>query len=339
MSSNSEKNISVIVPIYNAGRYLKRCLESVLVQKVNKLQLILVNDGSTDESPEICNWYAKQYPDSIEVIHKKNEGVSVARQVGLSHVKYKYLSFVDSDDWINKETYQTVLSSMERESVDIAWFGRRDWEGESTELVFHEVVEDPLVCVQKIFSQEQHGAVWNKVFRTDLIQEYGVHFPKNYNYCEDWSFCIQAFLHAKRVKFIKEPFYNYFQHENSILHTLGRKELIDRFLVFGHTLNLLPEEVKERFKPEISFDIAKSLLEALRFSCLTLEEIVDLYEGIGFEIAVNHTNPRLSYSRQVVINDLLNRNFLIPHAHRWIKRAKHFRRKHICWRRLKHAMA
>ena len=113
-----ENLISVIVPVYNVELYLKRCVDSILEQTYKNLEIILVDDGSTDNSGVICNTYA-QVDNRIKVIHKKNGGLSDARNKGLDIANGKYVSFIDSDDWIEKSMYLDCISSLERYKANI----------------------------------------------------------------------------------------------------------------------------------------------------------------------------------------------------------------------------
>lgn len=99
--------VSIIVPVYNTGKYLYKCLDSILNQTLQEIELILVDDGSDDNSGAICDFYSER-DKRVRVIHKKNEGVSIARNVGMQAAKGEYIGFVDSDDWIEKEMYQEM---------------------------------------------------------------------------------------------------------------------------------------------------------------------------------------------------------------------------------------
>ena len=115
---NNEILLSVIVPIYNVQKYLKMCIESILPQIKNKAEMILVDDGSTDRCSEICDFYAARY-DYIKVIHQKNAGLSAARNAGLDISSGKYIMFVDSDDFIIKNSVEKIIRELEHIDVDI----------------------------------------------------------------------------------------------------------------------------------------------------------------------------------------------------------------------------
>ena len=110
--------ISVIVPVYNVEQYVGECIESILNQSFYDIELILINDGSKDNSGFICDEYAKK-DNRIKVIHKKNEGVSIARNIGIKNASGKYIAFVDSDDLVDKEIYTTMLQAIEESGSDL----------------------------------------------------------------------------------------------------------------------------------------------------------------------------------------------------------------------------
>ena len=131
--------LTVVIPVYNVEKYLKRCVESVLVQEWHNYDILLVDDGSTDSSPQICDNYAKVY-DFISVIHKKNGGLSEARNTGISHAKGDYVYFPDSDDWLEPQTFKELAEVLESQEFDIVSFNREFVKGEEDA-----IVSDPLV--------------------------------------------------------------------------------------------------------------------------------------------------------------------------------------------------
>ena len=113
--------LTVVIPVYNVEKYLKRCIESILIQEWKNYDILLVDDGSTDNSPQICDDYAKAY-EFISVIHKKNGGLSAARNTGISHAEGEYVYFPDSDDWIEPDTFISLAEVVESQKFDIISF-------------------------------------------------------------------------------------------------------------------------------------------------------------------------------------------------------------------------
>ena len=133
------KKSKCILPVYNVEKYLKRCIESILIQEWKNYDILLVNDGSTDNSPQICDDYAKAY-DFISVIHKKNGGLSAARNTGISHAEGEYVYFPDSDDWIEPDTFMALAEVVESQKFDIISFNREFVKGEEDAIVSDSLV-------------------------------------------------------------------------------------------------------------------------------------------------------------------------------------------------------
>lgn len=131
--------LTVVIPVYNVEKYLKRCVESVLVQEWHNYDILLVDDGSTDSSSQICDDYVKAY-DFISVIHKENGGLSEARNTGISHAKGDYVYFPDSDDWLEPQTFKELAEVLESREFDIISFNREFVKGEEDVIVSDSVV-------------------------------------------------------------------------------------------------------------------------------------------------------------------------------------------------------
>ena len=131
--------LTVVIPVYNVEKYLKRCIESILIQGWKNYDILLVDDGSTDHSPQICDDYVKAY-DFISVIHKENGGLSEARNTGISNAKGEYVYFPDSDDWIESSTFSDLAEVIESDKYDIISFNREFVKGEDDLIVSDSVL-------------------------------------------------------------------------------------------------------------------------------------------------------------------------------------------------------
>ncbi len=202
--------VSVIVPVYNVEKFLQRCLDSISNQDFNNFECICIDDGSTDGSGKILDEYAKKDSRFI-VIHKKNGGVSAARNEGLNCAKGEYVSFVDSDDWIERETYSKAYAVAKKNNLDIVrWtFQRKNARRPDLKEGFFSIEKN---C--KYFS----ASCWDKLIRTDLIKRNRIKFPVGFRLSEDRLFCFKCFLCSKRSYFINEPFYHYEIIGTSVTH-------------------------------------------------------------------------------------------------------------------------
>lgn len=220
--------ISVIVPVYNAEKYLDRCLQSILVQTYTYFEIILINDGSTDRSQVICEKYA-QVDKRIRVIKKVNSGVAKTRNVGIQMAKGKYISFVDADDYIKSNMLEKMIIRAEQNNSDIVmckYFV--DNEGEIYKVSMdYEKVYDGCSSIKEglliLYYEEYHNglySLWNKLIKRSIYTENNILFDVSLKRGEDAWFIFQCLKHCKRVDFISEPFYYYYQNNGSIMHTL-----------------------------------------------------------------------------------------------------------------------
>lgn len=215
--------LSIIVPVYNVEKYLHSCIESILNQTFNNYELILINDGSTDSSSNICSQYASK-DSRIIVVNQNNQGLSAARNSGLHIAKGKYVSFVDSDDIIHKDMYSIMIPIMEKYDLDIL---KSDFHRFDTSVNMQECKKDYVVSFftrEKAFdnfinisysSQKAiKTCVWDGIYKRETIKE--IKFPIGYIY-EDGYFTADALYCSTKIAHINREFYYYRVTPNSIM--------------------------------------------------------------------------------------------------------------------------
>ncbi|MBR4677202.1 MAG: glycosyltransferase family 2 protein [Bacteroidales bacterium] len=216
--------ISIIVPIYKVEKYLRRCLDSIAAQTFIDWECILIDDGSPDDSGKICDEYAEK-DGRFRVIHQNNQGVSAARNAGIDCASGEWIGFVDSDDWIEKETYEVAYNSAVQEGVNVICYGMNFYKN-------GKFSNPPFKDKGDIFYKFQHYRVYmhslcNKLIRKELIGNKRLNVKmKAY---EDLLFIFDVFT-EKQVKiiFIKRQLYFYFQaNENSSCHILNSQIQLD----------------------------------------------------------------------------------------------------------------
>lgn len=200
------KLLSIIVPVYNVKPYLKKCVESIINQTYTNLQIILVDDGSTDGSQNICDEFA-QKDSRIVVIHKENGGPSTARNEGMDRANGDYISFVDSDDWLEPSMYYDLITQMEKYNADLAVCSFFECKGDEKKAV-GDSKNVNVLDTEEIFTNKNQlrFLVWNKVFRRSFVEE--MRFIPGQVY-EDFHFCREVFLKTKKIVYLDVPFYNY----------------------------------------------------------------------------------------------------------------------------------
>lgn len=240
-----DHKISVIVPVYNVEKYLKRCINSILNQTFKNFELILVNDGSTDNSLNICKNY-KEKDGRIQLISQTNKGLSAARNTGLKYAKGKYVCFVDSDDFIEKEYLSLLLSNIEKYNSDIAMceYYLTNEEGRKYSISrLNEPKDIHVLSGEKTFSYfykedcVPNVVAWNKIYLRSLFDN--IKYDEGH-YFEDELIAPFLFYKARRVSFLRVPLYNYVQRPGSIMNTpLTLKKVEDCILMFNQRMHFL----------------------------------------------------------------------------------------------------
>ena len=269
--------ISVIVPVYNVEKYLNRCIDSILNQTFKQIEIILVDDGSTDNSPIICDEYCDRY-ENIKVIHKKNNRVAAARNDGVKIATGKYIALVDSDDWIEPNMLEEMYNKAEEFHTDITMCDFRKVGVESKYTVSQPIREgyydrnmietELFPCLIMFENIEFPPTISNCtcLFRRKFIIEHNLFYDENIHYCEDSIFGSKAMYNANGFYYMKNRyFYNYFYNPNSTTSTCNMKKW-DSYLIIN-------DRLKEYFK-DSKFDFSRQIkINMLYFTLNFLGEI------------------------------------------------------------------
>lgn len=231
--------VSIIVPIYNAEEYLTGCVESILNQEYYNIEVILVDDGSTDRSSEICDFYASQ-DNRVKVIHKSNGGVSAARNAGLRIVKGKYIGFVDADDSLQKEMYKELVSKIESENTKIAMCGYQTiFDDSSTDVFLPEY--GPIKTEElfrDVFNNKMLGVLWNKIFDRELIFTGNgiITFDERVSLREDVLFLSEV-CKNEMISVVVLNLYNYYIRKNTLSHGNTTDKSITVVLTYNRVID------------------------------------------------------------------------------------------------------
>lgn len=226
--------ISVIIPIYNVGFYLQECVNSVIKQTYKNLEIILIDDGSTDECPNICDIYAKQYS-NVKVVHKQNGGLSDARNVGILNSTGDYLLFLDADDfWKDSTAVQSLVDRINLTHADLLNYSYiKYYEDLKKYINYFEDMEplplefNKLESIQYLLDNNLYiASACNKLIKKSLFEDGNLYFVKGI-YSEDIDWCLRLLIKAESVDFICENFYCYRQRSGSITHTINDKKCHD----------------------------------------------------------------------------------------------------------------
>ena len=220
--------ISIIVPVYNVEKYLDLCIDSILNQTYRNIEVILVDDGSTDRSTEMCDSW-KKTDNRVTVIHQINQGLSAARNKGIDVAKGYYVAFVDSDDCILPNFCQALIDASISQNSDIVvcGFSLITDEGAKTKSISYErKCFDTFSALSKLVSGHIHDYAWNKLYKRELWDD--VRYPHGYLF-EDIGTTYKVFLKSKRVSCIPDALYEYRQRQGSIVKTMNAKASVDLF--------------------------------------------------------------------------------------------------------------
>lgn len=246
--------VSVIVPAYNVENYIEKCLESLVNQTLKEIEIIVVNDGSTDNTKQKIQSFLTKYPEKIKYLEKENGGLSDARNHGIPHAKGKYIGFVDSDDYVEKNMFEEMYKKAEEENSDMVECDFI-WEYPNKKRIdtgrIYNNKKEAFICARVV--------AWNKLIKRDTLEKANIKFPKGLRY-EDTEFFYKLLPSLDKISFVKIPMVHYIQRENSIANTQNERvkeifEIWNNIFKFYKDNNLF-----EEYKNEIEYTYTRFLL-------------------------------------------------------------------------------
>lgn len=239
--------VSIIVPFYNVEGYIEKCLDTLVNQTLKDIEIILVNDGSTDRSIEIVNKFLRRYPEKLVYLEKENGGLSDARNYAIPYTKGEYIAFLDSDDYVEKYMYEEMYNMAKKENSDMVecnfYWEYPDKQKEDIGTIYHGKNE----MIEKI-----RVVAWNKLIKREILEKSEVRFPKGYRY-EDTEFTYKLIPYIEKVSFLKKPCIHYVQREGSISNSQNErtKEIFD---VLDHVIEYYKEkDIYEKYQEELEY--------------------------------------------------------------------------------------
>ncbi len=272
MSSERIK-VSIVIPVYNMEKYLVDCLESVVHQTLQDIEIIIVNDGSTDKSAEIIKSYVDKYPDMVKAYEKENGGQATARNMGIGLCKGEYIGFVDADDKINLQMYETMYRLAVKDQSDLVecnYSFLMVQDGQDKEL-------KPYGHVRRYQSNQDMFinplvSPWNKLYKAEILQKTDINFPEGYIY-EDTSFFIKAIPFIKKWSYVDEKYVLHYMRANSTMTANKSRKVGNIFPVLEDMWQFYEKKnLVEQYKQELEFFTAKILL------CSSLERVAQVQQ-------------------------------------------------------------
>ena len=244
--------VSVIVPVYNTENYIEKCLNSLVNQTLEDIEIIVINDGSTDDSENLIDKFIGKYPNKIKYYKKENGGLSDARNYGLNYVTGEYIGFIDSDDYIELSMYEKMYNLAQNEQADIV---ECDFTWEYPDKI---KIDTGIEYKDKedLFTNSRVMAC-NKIFKKDIIDD--IKFPKGLRY-EDVEFFYKLLPNVNKIAVLKEPLYYYIQRESSISN-LQNERTAEIFTILNNILEFYKEKnIYDKFKIELEYMYIRFLL-------------------------------------------------------------------------------
>lgn len=263
--------ISIIVAIYNVDKYLDKCIESIVSQKYKDIEVILVDDGSLDASPTICDNWAKK-DKRIKVIHKKNGGVSSARNAGMKIAKGEYITFVDGDDFISPSFSDAIDYVDHSEFVCCSYRfvkNKNSWIispiNNGTEVAIDDGISIDVSC-------GVNNSIWNKFYLRSIIKSNKICFDESLVITEDLKFNIDYFLVVKNFKFVNIPYYNYVENPHSVMSNVSYAKIENCLNVCEYAIGQLSYLEDTNAKKFIKKLISQNLLSVLKRASIYSKE-------------------------------------------------------------------
>ena len=248
------KKVSIIVPAYNVEQYIEKCLETLVNQTLEDIEIIVVNDGSTDKTKQKIEQFEEKYPEKIKHVEKPNGGLSDARNYGLLYAEGKYIGFVDSDDYVELNMFEEMYNKAEQENSDMV----------ECDFIW-EYPHKQRLDIGKIYNNKKEAFVyarvvaWNKLIKRETLEKAGIRFPKGLRY-EDTEFFYKLLPSLNKISFVKTSMVHYMQRGNSIINTQNERvkeifQIWDNIFAFYKENNLF-----EEYKNEIEYTYTRFLL-------------------------------------------------------------------------------
>lgn len=286
-----EAKISIIVPIYKVEKELERCIQSIQQQSYRNLEILLVDDGSPDKCPEICDAFARK-DNRIQVIHKENGGLSDARNCGLCVSTGEYILYVDSDDYIELDACEQLMSVMDSD-IDFVIGACREIRGKERRYQRHSNIQEgekyaaKEFVIQSIKVNEWYAPAWLCLYRRKFLLDNSLFFKKGYYY-EDMEMLIRLFLAAEKVVYKDYCFYNYVIRDGSIMtsdNTTKKREMaVDIYKNWKRLIDNVNDEEYQKFLYGI---LIKYYLHSCRMHKVTIWEIEGLSLKFAWKYALN----------------------------------------------------
>lgn len=290
IGQENKPKVSVIVPVYNTEKYLKKCLDSLLNQTLEEIEIVAVNDGSPDGCKDILESYKARYPEKVVVIHKENGGQASARNLALGVCRGEYIGFLDSDDFVRKEMFEKMYRKAAEQDADYVACGYTDITyRDEQEVVLQPYVASKVAAKTKDMFFGALASPFLHLYKREIMVNSGVTFPEGYIY-EDTAFYLNLIPHVKKLGVIEEALAVRLRHSNSTMATFKKERVRHIFPVLRTSINYYKEHgFWKEFHDELEYFCVRILL------CSSLQRISKVG---GFRDACELVGETLEFIKQ-----------------------------------------
>lgn len=299
------KKVSVIVPFYNVEKYIDKCLNSLVNQTLEDIEIIIVNDGSKDNSETIAREYASKYKNKIIYLEKENGGLSDARNYAIPYATGEYIAFLDSDDYVEVNMYEQMYEKAKKENADIV----------ECDFLW-EYPKEKIESKGRIY-KDKHDILlnarvvaWNKLIKKELIEKTKIKFPYGLRY-EDVEFFYKLIPYINKLDIVNKPFVHYVQRDNSISNSQNSrtKEIID---ILDNVINYYKKNaIYEEYRNELEYNYARYLLCSSLLRMIMIENKKERKEIINDSWnKLNDTFPNWKKNKYIKNKTLKNKYML-----------------------------
>ncbi|MCI8777542.1 MAG: glycosyltransferase [Bacilli bacterium] len=312
MKKNNKILVSVIVPVYNVQDYIEKCLDSLINQTLEQLEVIVIDDGSTDKTGLIVDEYQNKYKSKIKVIHKKNEGVSIARNVGLEKATGEYIGFLDSDDWVNYDMYEKLYKLAIKDNCDIVACDTLAIYPDKKVLIESHINE---TSTTEDLMLNAYAVIWNKIYKREIIDR--IKFKEKMNFCEDVQFLYMVYPKIKKIGVIHETLHNYLQRVGSLTYTYNEKlyQLIDSL---DDIVNYYKEQgFYQKYYAELEYSYVRYLYATFIKRLAKTKNKVEFDRGVNFVLdKVNNNFP--NYKKNKYIKKINGKSLYLKYFNKFL---------------------
>lgn len=304
---------SVIIPAFQAEKTIKRCVDSVIKQSYKDFELIIINDGSTDRTYNICKEY--EYDDRVRIISQANKGISATRQYGLDLSRGRYIQFIDSDDWVDASYFEVMHMLLETNNYDVIIL---DYYAEKIKNSFYKSLGIKSMDRKDLvigLVTNIPGVLWNKVIKREVFSKYNIGFNSGLSYCEDWVVSYEIFNTPLKIFYYEKAFYHYdlYSNINSLARIINENTLKNRYAYIEYiekigVKELYPKVYNTQYAAYIYISLRSGLLDSICFknllSQLNLNNIyLSSYKKMILYVA-DKVNVRIAYFFDRIVRKL-----------------------------------